>query len=229
MDFTILTYRIEGVVPLLMHSGLISPNPFHPLTKLMKTYSGKRKKTDRDLEILSQLEWFASLYLDEPGKAEIGGEQVSLTGGNVIFPSQNIEALLRSGAKRQRLGTQFKSGVFCLEDFPLQFPDDDKSVQELWDMGIYCDMRPVKVQRNTIMRSRPIFKEWSLDFAVQVDTTIINPSQVTEALVSAGRYCGALDYTPRFGRFEVVDSNVYREKSKDQRKSRKTSEKHLAA
>ena len=54
------TLRItwKGITPLIMHSCKCV-NPLHPISKELQKYTPKKKKTDEDLKIISDLEWQA--------------------------------------------------------------------------------------------------------------------------------------------------------------------------
>ena len=56
-----LHVTLNGTTPLIMHSPKCV-NPLHPLAKQMKTLTSKKKKTEADLEAISDLEWEAGAY-----------------------------------------------------------------------------------------------------------------------------------------------------------------------
>ena len=67
------------------------------------------------------------------------------------------------------------------------------------------DSRRVKIQRASIMRSRPIFREWSLDFDIVITSPeLIQPAILKEILENAGKVKGIGDYRPKYGLFEVT-------------------------
>ena len=65
-------------------------------------------------------------------------------------------------------------------------------------------VRMVKVQKQRVMRTRPIFRDRSATFSILLDETQLDPRQVVDILHLAGRYVGLGDWRPRFGRFEVT-------------------------
>ncbi len=201
-----LQFSIEGVSPLLMHNSRMLTNPLHPLTKCIKTFSGKRTKTDEDALAISKLEWVGGLYLSESPEISVQGSKVSFTCDGVItIPGEVLEALLREGAKKSKLGTAFKSGISVVEDFQLQH-EGSNNLEEMWESGNFADMRNVKIQKNQILRTRPIFRKWALDFKVLYSPTVVNANQVYEALDVAGKVIGLCDYRPKHGRFSVVNN-----------------------
>jgi len=70
------------------------------------------------------------------------------------------------------------------------------------------DARPARIQRARIMRRRPLLRDWSLEFDIQVLDEELLPKEVLSAvLVKAGESVGIGDYRPRFGRFIVSEFN----------------------
>ena len=68
----------------------------------------------------------------------------------------------------------------------------------------FWDVRPVVVQRQRIMRTRPIFNEWSVTVELSFDTRVITRDSLLEYAEDAGMYCGLLDGRSKsMGRFEV--------------------------
>src|SRR5512147_548873 len=105
MAYQVRKYKLTGVVPLLMHNGQLA-NPINPIVKDIKKISGKRDKTEADLEELARLEWYGSLYLDE---------------GRPCIPGEVLEATFLAGSKKKKKGPQAKAGVFCDQNFPLVY------------------------------------------------------------------------------------------------------------
>jgi len=185
------TFKIKGISPLLLHNGDLA-NPFNKWTKAMKVITGKRKKTDADHEELSRLEWLGSFYVNEENRP--------------IIPGTNFESMLIQAGKKSKLGESFKAGMICENDSFIEY-DGPKTVEEIWNKcgHKFTDIRGVKLNGKTrIMRTRPVFHKWSIEFKVSYLPDILNESQVVEAVTTAGRIIGLGDYKPRFGRFEVV-------------------------
>ena len=65
---------------------------------------------------------------------------------------------------------------------------------------------PVVVNRSRIARSRPLIRDWSCEFTIEIiDETWLNPSIVKEILTAAGQFKGVGDNRPEFGRFEIEE------------------------
>ena len=182
-------YRLTGTRPMLMHNGQLA-DPTNPFVKEIKKIP--RKKSDDDYETLKNLEWKASLYLDEKG--------------NVIVPADNILAAVISGAKKFKEGPAAKSGVLDADPHWPLLIDGAKAATpygKLEKNARYYDYRGVKVQQSRIMRSRPIFRNWAVEIRLMIDAEIMDVAQVTRSLEMAGQRLGLGDYRPRFGLFEV--------------------------
>jgi hypothetical protein len=185
-----ITFTIEGIAPLLMHNGQLA-NPLNPLVKQMKALTGQRKKTDEVHAELSRLEFRAGLYVSPDGIIEI--------------PSEVIESCLIEGAKKSKLGKQFKSSIAVMENAPLDY-GEKLTVDQLWERNEeFADVRGVKVGTSRVMRTRPIFRNWRLEFDVSYNADLVNPEQIMLAVSDAGTQVGLCDYRPKFGRFQIVE------------------------
>jgi len=178
MSYVETVFEIEGIAPLLMHNGQLA-NPLNPLVKEMKKITGIRKKTDEHHLELQRLEFRASLYLN--------------SAGNVIVPSEVIESCLIEGAKKAKLGKAFKSSITVLNDPELSY-GKRLTVEQLWDQcEEFADVRGVKVGTSRVMRTRPIFRNWSLTFEVAFDSEQIDAEQLEQAVHDASRMGGLCD------------------------------------
>jgi len=182
------TYTVKGIAPLLMHNGQMV-NPLNPLVKEIKKISSKRKKTDDDHAELSRLEFQASLYVNSAGE--------------YIIPAEMIEATLINGAKKRKLGTKFKSAVFVENDGKLDYEGPKEWEKRLKDPNC-VNISKVRVQQNSVMRTRPQFNVWGTTFTVLYDPELVDASDLDNAVADAGRQCGFGDWRPRFGRFTVA-------------------------
>jgi len=186
METRSLKCKITGVEPLLMHNGQLA-NPLSKGTQELKRLSGKRNKTDADLWELAHTEWFYSLYLEN---------------GKPIIPAEVCEATLIEAAKKSRRGKQAKFGLRVAENGLLVY-DGPEDLEALWNDGRFRFQTMVRVQRNRILRTRPIFPEWSTEFTVFYQDDIFDQREVTDILAVAGDQIGFGDWRPRYGRFAI--------------------------
>jgi hypothetical protein len=181
-------YEIVGACPLILHNGQLI-DPMNPYSKAIKEITGKRKKTEADHEELAKREWLGGLYLKDEKPVIMG---------------LMVKAMLIESAKKNKLGKAFKPAIFINGAFPIVY-DGPQDVYELWenpDFRLTCN---VKVGQSSIIRTRPKFNVWRLQFAVTIDDEQISVRDVDEALVRAGQIIGLGDWRPQFGRFTVVE------------------------
>jgi hypothetical protein len=173
---------------MLMHNGNLA-DPLHENTIALAKLSGKRQKTIEDHKQLSKVEWYGSLYVDK--------------NGHPCLPGEVIEAAIAEGAKKTKRGKDAKAAIVVDGDFPLEY-NGPKTADGLWNHGGFLKRAGVRVKQNRVIRSRPIFSEWSVMFDVQWDPLIIkSESDLMDIIADAGRV-GIGDWRPKFGRFEVV-------------------------
>lgn len=186
--------RIRGIAPMMQHNGQLA-DPLNEYAKAMRVISGKRKKTDADHMALADLEWEGSLYLDDKSR--------------VIVPGENIEAMMIDAGKKLRLGEACKAGILCDGEWLLEH-DGPKDLAKLKADPRFRDRRAVRVQQNKVMRTRPIFVSWALDFRIHYLPDLLNESQVIDMLSIAGRIVGLGEYLPKYGRFLIDDAGAGR-------------------
>ena len=187
----------RGVAPLIHHDGKLA-NPLNPAARRIKSLSGKRRKTDEDLYDLARAEFDGSMYFDD----RFGP----------VVPTDCIFATLVNGAKKSKVSKEVALGVFVegingsgdAGVVKLEY-SGPRDLDKLWGDGNtkFVFTRPVIVQRARIMRTRPIFPEWSLKILLKFDPGVVNREVIVRASQDAGFYIGLLDYRPRYGRFSV--------------------------
>lgn len=193
-----VSVRIDGVQPTLMHNSQTC-NPLNKYAKAMKAITSKRKKSDEDLETLSKIEWEAGLYFSE----SLGP----------YYPSENVEGMLRTAAASLRQGKAVTQSVRVYPlQIPLQYtgPRDLEGLRQIAFAGDkvdgedFYDMRTVKNPStgSRVMRTRPRFNRWSLEFTIVADDKVFNIDDIIHILSIAGSKIGLSDYRPRYGLFE---------------------------
>jgi len=126
--------------------------------------------------------------------------------GNIVIPSVNIKACIRDAGANYRVSgrrSTFKSMIRAGLDIR-PFP-----YVPLQHNGWVVDIRPVVVQRSRILRARPRFDKWSLEFEIiNKDPTVIHRDTLKRILIDAGKYYGLGDFRPEFGLFRVEKFEV---------------------
>lgn len=178
---------LTGTAPLLMHNVRLA-NPSDTIARSMKEISGKRKKTDEDYDRLARLEFEGGLYMDP-----VVGPFV---------PGKNVEKSIVEGGRITKNGKQVERGLFVTDnECPLIY-SGPRDAQALWDAG-FADAQVVKVGMARVVRTRPIFREWSVEAEAILDPGLLNLDTLRAIAADAGAMCGIGDYRPRYGRFTV--------------------------
>lgn len=181
------TYKLTGTRDLIMHNGRLA-DPLDPHTKALAEVTAIRGKTEADHREVARRELIGGLYIDDDGP---------------YIPGQNIETLIRDGAKFRKLGKAMTQGVMLEEfDVPLDYvgPRTAEEIAKDPDMTL---RESVKVGTSRVMRTRPRFSRWSLTFNVEYDEDRVDVADIDRALIDAGKYIGLGDWRPRYGRFEM--------------------------
>jgi len=186
-----ITFEIRGTSPLLMHSERLA-NPFDPLTREIKSVTGKRKKTEDDLLEIARLEWLGGLYHDDDN--------------GIHIPGYNLLAALVGGGKMQKLGTALKRSALVQEDAVPLLYEGPSDPEKLFKDKRFVDMRSVKVGTAKVTRCRPIFRQWGCKFTVLFEESALQREDLIRIAKDTGAMVGVGDYRPRFGRFEVVEA-----------------------
>lgn len=179
--------RIRGSQPLMLHNVRLA-NPLDPHTQALSELTKKRKKTLDDHKLISKLEFEGGLYHDET-------EGPYLTDGHLL-------KCIQEGAKKEKLGKAMKSAIFIRTGVNPLVYKGPRDIKGLYAGGFY-DQRCVGVQKSKTVRTRPRFYNWSVEFSIQYDETLVDPMQIKRAIVHAGKVEGLGDYRPRYGTFEL--------------------------
>lgn len=189
-----LHVTLKGLNTLMMHSPK-TVNPLHPLALELKKYTSKRKKSEDDLQKISELEWEAGLYYDEVNGLHIPVECLQKT-------AVNGAKLFKAGKDIERY-VQFTGAVAPL-DIGVPF-DLDKMRHDMR----YYDVRAVAVMRARVIRTRPRFDVWKCEFDLIYDNEHIDVDVIARAFENAGAYVGLCEARGLgYGRFATVIEEV---------------------
>lgn len=202
------SFTITGIGPMLMHCGQTA-DPLNQFARAMKAQSAKRNKTDDDLAALSLLEWWAGLYTDKPLKVDDVGHVNVPDGTGLVLPAHVLDSCIREGARKIKAGKLISAGVIV--EGPAKFKAAGvKSLVAASADDSFHFRCAVKVGTSKVMRTRPIFNEWSASFAICMDSEVVDLPTVKQSLEAAGRLVGVGDWRPgapkggSYGRFTLV-------------------------
>jgi len=132
------------------------------------------------------------LYLDEEGRS--------------CIPAANIKACIRDAGRNYRVRgrrTTFAAMIrAALTISPRMVPIISKE-------GWKVDVRSVVVQRQRILRARPRYDDWELEFTIRnEDPTIIPAEMLKKIIIDAGRWYGLGDFRPEYGLFQLKEFKI---------------------
>jgi hypothetical protein len=193
--FEKIAYEINGLTQHVQHNGQLA-DPSNPFSVAMKKLTTKpaKQKTEKDFKDLEDLEWEGSLYLDAARR--------------VIVPGTVIEGALANAAKKMRSAPTIRSGVCSQGDWPLIY-DGPKAIEKLKaDPNFRLRVGVVNPStRSRVMRTRPIFRTWSLKFELLFRPDIVDRKTIDEVVKILGANVGLSDDRSKMGgRFEVVSA-----------------------
>lgn len=191
-----ITITLTGDRPLLMHNARLS-DPLDDIVKAMKPISKKgAKKTEDDIEELARLEFLGSLYW---------GDDFGFPGAGPVIPGENFYRLLVDAGRLSKEGKKIERGVQIQTIAAPVLYNGPRDVDGLWADKNFVSRKSVKVQTSRVIRTRPQFLNWELDFDLSFDTTIIDREDVVRLSQAGGNYVGLGDWRPVYGRFNAEE------------------------
>jgi hypothetical protein len=112
------------------------------------------------------------------------------------------------GASGRKIGkfsaaSRVSAGMFTVEPHATLL--DPQTLKPLTTYQV--DTRRAVVQRQGVLRSRPMFAPWAVRLHVEIDTDFVTPNHILELLNIAGKVAGVGDFRPQrkgtFGRFKA--------------------------
>lgn len=174
---------------LMMHNEQLA-NPFSPYTIELAKLTRKRGKTVEDHLAIAEVEFQGGLYFD----AKAGP----------YMPARCLNKMLVMGARRRKLGKTFEQMVLVQDEVnPVQYegPRERKALWSAIDENgerLYADQRLVGVNAARTLRTRPLFRDWSITFRVRVVDGAVDVSDF-EAALDAAQTIGLGDGRPMYG------------------------------
>lgn len=144
---------------------------------------GKAGKAVKEYDDKKECE--KALYVDEAGK--------------IYQPATHILGCLINAGKQFQFKKQATYGA-VIKSSLIVTPDAIPHLIPKW----VIDRKPVVIMRARIMRARPLFPKWALEFTLEYDEELISKEKLKEMLDFAGQRVGIGDYRPLYGRFIVT-------------------------
>lgn len=184
--------RLVGQSPLLMHN-IRGADPLSSFALRMKELNAAKKRSGSDKEVIlgemAHLETIAGCYHND----SLGFH----------LPGRMLGAALKSGAKHARNGKNTERGVDPFPSAALEHKGPS-TPEELAKDTEFVHAAFVTVGRAKVMRYRPVFSEWAVEFNCLHDGAILDQTSLLQAWAAAGAYEGIGDGRALgFGRFTV--------------------------
>ena len=191
-----LAIAFDGTTGLLQHNPRLI-DKFDDISREIAVINAKRKKTEADEAERDRLEWFGGLYHAQ----DIG----------IYMPAASIIRCLVDAGTAIKKGKAVRQGIAIGTDrIPLNYEgrgkDDSNSVglDELYARPEFRSRLPVVVMRQRVMRMRPIFRRWRLEFDAEMDEAIWNLDEFSNVVERAGRIGLGDARAIGYGRFAAV-------------------------
>ena len=167
--------RIEGTRPLLMHS-------------CNSMLEESNNKTTRSKDHDPQKDAETALYKDKED--------------NISVPSFCVLSCLRGSAVNFQVPGKGKKTYKNFIYAGVQI--EPINIRLISGNGYEIDLKTVVVQRSRIVRARPRFDDWALEFIIEIVDPIITPNVLKQIIEDAGKYNGLLDFRPLYGLFKLT-------------------------
>lgn len=183
---------LTGTTPIMFHNERLA-NPLDEYVQRMSALNVQKKRKGTDtLEVLREMarvEWEGGLYIDKTGP---------------LMPAKMLMGSLVAGAKLTRGGRSVqRAALFTRSGYPLLY-EGPRDIGGLWDDGRFLDQRMVRVGVVKVLRSRPIFPEWSVKCGVMLNEDALCVDDLARYLDDAGTMEGIGDARRLgYGRFTV--------------------------
>lgn len=181
-------FELKGRTPLLMHNPRMV-DPFFEINRKIKSITSKRKKTDEDLKIIEQLEWYGGLYDEE---------------GVIVQPTSKIRKCIIQAGKISKYGKAIERALtFCEMNVPLIY-SGPKNIDQVYADSRFHSRLSVGVGNKRVMRMRPKFLPWMLVAdGLFVEDAGINFDELQKVVELAGVVEGIGDNrVNNYGRFD---------------------------
>lgn len=212
-------FTLTGITPLLMHNNNIEARD--EIEALRKRMKGGKAGDDRS----PAQSWKGYLYVSDDT-------------GNVCIPTENLLACLLGGGSKVKVGgketlkTHSQRVAFDRLDYDLfvngktiakgDVDDIDGEFSEhanaTRDLGFRLHVKPCTVGTSKHIRVRPLFSNWSVSGAFEIeddDANILGLTPLRDLFNACGRLVGLGDWRPsapkkpgQYGRFSAVVERV---------------------
>lgn len=182
--------KITGRSGLVMHNPRLI-DPEDEIVRAIAEITAKgSKQTDADRASVGRLEWFGGIY--------------HTPDAGVHVPSWNIVKCLNRGGVITRQGTDVLRALSPVTDVVPLIYDGPRDLDKLYERPEFRFRKEVGIGQKKVMRVRPIFRRWALEFEAELIEEAMNPGDLLRVAETAGMVEGLLDARKLgYGRFSV--------------------------
>lgn len=121
---------------------------------------------------------------------------------NIVVPSLCVLGCLRKSAVNFKVPGRGKKTYkdFIYAGIRIEPENIPLITENSWEI----DLKPVVIGTARVVKSKPRFDNWKLNFETEILDVIITPSTLKEMLIDAGKFNGLLDFRPLYGLFELT-------------------------
>lgn len=185
-----IKFTVRGRLP-----GMLQSNPVGTM---------KEKKAGPTQIPTAEVEAERGTYRDEEGRIQ--------------FPMTAVKKSMLNGAKGHKFGRSAVTTILRGNILDVFSPDGDMEWLHLTDHAenpltdYEIDVRRVVVSTASVLRARPLLREWQTQLVIEYDESAIKAEMIQRYLERAGKVVGWGDYRPEcggiFGRFDIVEAQV---------------------
>ena len=189
---SVVTMTLQGTRTMLQHNGRLA-SPIDPLTRELKTLTGKQKKTVADYQAMLTLEGYASCWETDHGVLGL--------------PTENVWKAIHTAATLSRRGEDLKRALSFLPGAvaPLLVAGAAVDAKAYVESGSGIFIRTVVVKRCRTLRARvQVPAGWSSTHVFELLDDVMDYDVLTPLVFTAGRLVGVGDWRPLYGRFDVT-------------------------
>lgn len=191
MTIQTLTVKIVGDHPLLMANPQCVDR-FNPFTREIARINAKKtRRTDEDYHNLADLETRSKIHWDE-------------TLGVYVPTTWIMAALCKNAFTLKKISKdKIRGSVFPTSPkVALVYSGQGKvkTIDDVVGNPMFRYSMNVKQGQVRIMKSMPIFKDWSFQADMEFENTQVDPADLKAIIEYSAKYGGFGDFRPTFGR-----------------------------
>jgi hypothetical protein len=191
--FAETVFVVRGATRQVWHNAQMADRSCHYVVEMQKILAKTAKKrTEEDNKRLEDLEWEGGLYLNPEFRP--------------VVPGQVIEGAYYEAGKTQRMGPTVRASIHSPADWVIRHngPKDLSDLRADPNFRFKCIIRNPSTGAR-VLRTRPAFTDWSLEYMVRYRDDMIDRDKVIELTRILGYDIGLSEDRHKMGgRFAIA-------------------------